>query len=289
MNDASGAVMAPAGWRETLNPAIYLISLLPGLVVLMHAERAMTGAVVAAMAAVVLLQHAINVLNDVADWKLGADEEKWDSWVRVHGETRAATVHGGLSVLAGGALGLAVLALSHKLWILGVAAPLVVLGFLYNAGPRPLSYTFLGEWVTGICYGGVYACLWLLTDKAFGMAAVAGSLAFAALAVSLLLSHQPPQIATDKAAGKHSFAVRFGADRTIRVSRGLFVFSLLMLGVSLLAGSSGPFVTMVFGAVAILAVHAVWRRTPRPRLILLQGAMAIGAGIAAHWLASLAA
>lgn len=275
MSNLDGAVMAPAGWREALNPAIYLISLLPGLVVLMLVDSNVMGVVLAATAAVVLLQHAINVLNDVADWKLGADEEKWDSWVRVHGETRAATVHGVLSFLAGGTLGLAVLVSTGKLWVLGVAAPLVILGFLYNAGPRPLSYTFLGEWVTGICYGGVFACLWLLTDKSFGFPAMAGSLAFAALAVSLLLSHQPPQIETDRAAGKHSFAVRYGAEKTIQVSRGLFVFALTMLGIAIWFGSTGKLAAAAFGIAALYAIFNVWQRQPGPRVILLQGAMAI--------------
>jgi 1,4-dihydroxy-2-naphthoate octaprenyltransferase len=270
-----------------LNPAIYLISLLPGMVVLMHAASASLGAVLAATAAVVLLQHAINVLNDVADWNLGADAEKWDSWVRVHGETRAALVHGVLSFAAGAALGLTALIAAHKLWILGVAAPLVTLGFLYNAGPRPLSYTFFGEWVTGICYGGVFACLWLLTENPFGISAVAGSLAFAALAVSLLLSHQPPQIATDKAAGKHSFAVRYGAGTTFRVSRGLFVAALAMLGICLLSARAGVLPTAVFGIGAAFAIYNVWRRAPSPRAILLQGAMAIGLGVTALVLVSL--
>lgn len=279
MTEARGAVMAPAGWREALNPAIYLISLLPGLVVFMHVGSTGRSVVLAATIAVALLQHAINVLNDVADWKLGADEEKWDSWVRVHGDTKAALIHGVLSFVAGAALGLAVLMATGKLWVLGVAAPLVILGFLYNAGPRPLSYTFLGEWVTGICYGGVFACLWLLTGNAFGISAATGSLAFAALAVSLLLSHQPPQIETDRAAGKHSFAVRYGAEKTIQVSRGLFVFSLATLGISIWSGSAENWVAVFFGIAAAYAIHNVWQRVPSPRVILLQGALAIAIGI----------
>ena len=41
-----------------------------------------------------------------------------------------------------------------------------------------------------------------------------GAIAFAALAVCRLLSHQPPQIETDRQAGKQSFAVRYGVRRT---------------------------------------------------------------------------
>lgn len=287
MSGANGAVMAPGRWRDALNPAIYLISLLPGLVVLMHADARSAGWVLAATLAVILLQHAINVLNDVADWKLGADVEKWDSWVRVHEGTRVAAWHGGLSFVAGSLLGLLVLVAMHKLWILGVAAPLVILGYLYNAGPRPLSYTQLGEWVTGLCYGGVFVCLWLLTGKPFGLAAFTGALAFACFAVALLLSHQPPQIATDRAAGKHSFAVRYGADKTIRVARGLFLLALVSLTANLWLGSTNGLVTVVFVLAAVTAARNVRSSTPNPRNILLQGTMAVSAGMAALILAAM--
>lgn len=286
MSSANGAALAPSGWREALNPAIYLISLLPGLVVLMHADAADRAAVLAATIAVILLQHAINVLNDVADWKLGADAEKWDSWVRVHHGTRLASWHGALSFVAGGLLGLAVLIATQKTWILGVAAPLVILGYLYNAGPRPLSYTQLGEWATGVCYGGVFACLWLLAGKPVDTAALTGALTFAAFAIALLLSHQPPQIASDRAAGKHSFAVRFGADTTFRVARGLFAFALVSLAANLWLGGLQGAGTLAFGLAALAAIGKVWRNTPDPRGILLQGAMAIGVGVAAQIVAA---
>ena len=47
-------------------------------------------------------------------------------------------------------------------------------------------------------------------------------IAFAALAVALLLSHQPPQIETDRRAGKLSFAVRFGVCTDRFTARLLF-------------------------------------------------------------------
>ncbi|NBT57551.1 hypothetical protein EBT16_02090, partial [bacterium] len=58
---------------------------------------------------------------------------------------------------------------------------------------------------------------------------LAGSFAFGALAVAVLLSHQPPQVLTDFAAGKMSFAVRHGVDQTYRVARGLTIISLVLL------------------------------------------------------------
>jgi hypothetical protein len=66
----------------------------------------------------------------------------------------------------------------------------------------------MGEWVTGICYGGVFCCLWLVYGLALNFVAVLGVMAIAALAMSLLLSHQPPQFETDRRVDKKSFCVR---------------------------------------------------------------------------------
>ena len=276
MNPRGGVLEAPTGWWRALNPAIYLISVLPGLVVLLHADGEARISVAAGTFAVVLLQHAINVLNDVADWRLGADVEKGDSWVRAHhGDLRIATAHGVLSLLAGGLIGLGTLAWTARFDIIPYALPLVALGYLYNAGTRPLSYTHLGEWVTGICYGGVFHCLWLLAGLHPGTASWAGTVSFGALAVALLLSHQPPQIDTDRAAGKRSFAVRYGAAQTCRTSQLLFVVALAALGTNLWAtlGFTGM---ALFVAAAIVAGVNVVLRPPNPRRILLQAVLVVG-------------
>jgi 1,4-dihydroxy-2-naphthoate octaprenyltransferase len=221
--------------------------------------------------AVVLLQHAINLLNDASDWALGADTEKLDSWVRFHHQNiRVTLVHGWVSFLLGGLLGLTVLVLAGKLWILMVAAPLLILGFLYNSGPRPLSYTHLGEWVTGVCYGpGVFGCLWLLSGEDLDVRAIMGAIAFAALAVCLLLSHQPPQIETDRLAGKQSFAVRYGVRRTRQVIYVLFMVFLLSIGVALRAGDNNALVLPVYAGMSLLVLIYVSRQLPKPVTVLI--------------------
>ena len=266
MPEMSAERAAPpvVSWRLALNPPIYLVSVLPGLGVPLLAQWSVPDPLGVALAtvAVVLLQHAINLFNDAADWRLGADVEKHDSWVRVHrGRPSVASWHGAASLLAGGLLGLAVLWLREQWCLLWVALPLVGLGYLYNAGPRPLSYTHLGEWVTGICYGpGVFGCLWLVGGLGVGTEMVAGMLAFAALAVALLLSHQPPQIDTDRSAGKLSFAVRFGAARTVRVARWLFIVFLGALAASLLSSRTDA----IGIAIALLAMVLAWRSHSGP-------------------------
>jgi len=273
--------LAP-GWRMALNPPIYLVSILPGLGVPLMSQAPVknAGGLLVATFAVVLLQHAINLFNDAADWRLGADTEKYDSWVRVHGERpQNAVLHGSLSLLAGGLLGLGLLWWQQQLWILVIALPMVALGYLYNAGSKPLSYTHLGEWVTGFCYGpGVFGCLWLVAGLEPGAGMVAGMVAFAALAVALLLSHQPPQIMTDRRAGKLSFAVRFGAARTVFTAR--LLFATFLAAVTIIVSSivsSG--VALVVGLLALLLLASVARAAINPKRILLAATAFITAGL----------
>jgi 1,4-dihydroxy-2-naphthoate octaprenyltransferase len=270
-------------WQDALNPPIYLVSVLPGLGVplLAHGEVPRPAGLLLATFAVVLLQHAINLFNDAADWRLGADAEKFDSWVRVHAQRPEIAVrHGVLSLLAGGLLGLSVLWWQHQWWLLWIAAPMLALGYLYNAGPRPLSYTHLGEWVTGLCYGpGVFGCLWLVAGLPPRAGMPAGMIAFAALAAALLLSHQPPQIATDREAGKLSFAVRFGVDRTVAAARWLACVFLVAVAGSLLVSQPGV-VGLAMALCAAILVYRLWARPVDPRGILLPASAFVALGLA---------
>jgi len=278
-------------WWQALDPPIYLISILPGAAVwLLTGVRGRTLAdVAAATLAVVLLQHAINVLNDVSDWRLGADLEKHNSWVRFHDEsTRTASLHGYASLVLGALLGLAVLVVAEKLWIAPLAAPLVLLGYLYNSGSRPLSYTHFGEWVTGLCYGpGVFGGLWLLATTDPRPVGVFGSIAFFALSVALLLSHQPPQIDTDRQAGKLSFAVRFGARLTYIGAKLLFFLFLLALGVALLYSTTNAASRITYAITAgAAAVLQAWQQPAPRRLLPAASAVILGtllAGIASSF------
>jgi 1,4-dihydroxy-2-naphthoate polyprenyltransferase len=269
MSVVAGALEVRSGWRQALNPALYLISILPGVAVWQLSGGAGRELLWATLA-VALLQHAINVLNDVSDWRMGADAEKWDSWVRAHHANLTLTsVHGWISFLCGGFLGLSVLISTQRIYILAIALPMVGLGYLYNSGKRPLSYTRMGEWVTGLCYGpGVVGCLWLLTDTPLGLRCALAMVAFAALAVALLFSHQPPQIESDRQAGKHSYAVRFGAEKTYLTAQVLLVIFFLTYGLSLATRSSGLQRVADF-SVAVVATAVALRTPPNPKRILL--------------------
>lgn len=221
--------------------------------------------------AVVLIQHAVNLFNDAKDWQLGADVEKFDSWVRVHGDNpRAATLHGALSLAAGAALGLSVLVVGERLWVLVFALPLALLGLIYNAGKRPLSYTAWGEWATGLCYGGVFAGLWFVAGLPAKVGPIAaGMVAFGGLASALLLSHQPPQVDTDRAAGKQSFAVRHGVEATRRWAKRLHVLALIAMVIAMATYHAPPLLTLSFTIFSLLAIMSVGCPGVNPKRIMV--------------------
>lgn len=268
-------VHSPTRWWQVLNPAIYLVSILPGVAVWLLARSPVHhGALWLATLAVVLLQHGINLLNDAKDWQRGADIHKYDSWVRYHGGSmRTAFHHGLISLTAGGVLGLLVLLLYQRLWILGFALPLTVLGVLYNAGRRPLSYTAAGEWATALCYGGVFSGLWFVAGQPAGRIALLGTLAFAAFATALLFSHQPPQIETDRQAGKRSFAVRHGALFTCQVASALWAVALGLLVLACWLGSQAVAMGKPFAFAAALGVIWIMRVGPNPKRMMLSAAL----------------
>lgn len=269
----AAATLARARWWQALNPAIYLVSILPGFGVwqLLPPSGKSLASLVAATFAVVLVQHAINLLNDVADWRLGADVDKWDSWVRIHdGDLGVATRHGWLSFGAGTLLGLITLAANDRLWVFALALPLVILGYRYNSGARPLSYTRAAEWVTGLCYGpGVFGGLWLATHQGVNLTTLLGSVAFGCLAVTLLLSHQPPQIHSDRQAGKRSYAARHGAARTYQAIRVLFLAFLATWAMAL-AYLQPHAATLAFNlALSVLAFATTYLKGFGPKHLLL--------------------
>lgn len=262
-------------WWQALNPAIYLVSILPGVAVWLVAINPVSHlALWPATFAVVLLQHGVNLLNDAKDWQLGADTEKYDSWVHRHnGNVSIVFYHGLISLLTGGILGLLILVLHQQLWILGFALPLVILGIMYNAGRHPLSYTALGEWATALCYGpGVFGGLWFIAGQPFNWVALFGMAAFSAFSTALLFSHQPPQIETDRQAGKNSFAVRHGESMTYRVSTVLFITSLVLL-VMACSESRNSLTMIIFILGAIAASMWITRVDPNPKRILLSATL----------------
>jgi 1,4-dihydroxy-2-naphthoate octaprenyltransferase len=256
---------------QVIQPAIYLISILPGLTwsTLLNGSSSGSHLMVITLA-VVLIQHGVNVLNDATDWKKGADSQKELSWVHFHGlELRIVKVHGLVSFLIGVLIGFSEIYYFQRFEVLYIAIPLLVLGYGYNDSQWTLSYTSLGEWVTGLCYGpGVFGCMGYLLSPAITPTLVLGSIAFGFLAVAVLFSHQPPQILNDFLAGKSSFAVRYGAKNTYLISRILCVSALSLLVLVLNLNTSSSLTSLTLLVSYAITLLRIFKSEPSPKLIL---------------------
>ncbi|HXF44902.1 MAG TPA: 1,4-dihydroxy-2-naphthoate octaprenyltransferase, partial [Burkholderiaceae bacterium] len=219
-----------AAWRLALRPRTLLIAVVPVVVGTAFAQRHAgdVDLAVAALALAVslLLQAIVNLQNDVGYTVRGG--EHVDRVGAREGLPRA-TALGVLSVRAVrvaivGAVALALLA--GLPLVARAGAPAAALGLLsiaaalaYMGGPRPIAYTPFGE-LTVLAFFGWAACagtfyvLTLALAPAVLLAATAiGMLAGAVLAVNNLRDAEH-----DRASGRRTFAVCFGA----RAARRLY-------------------------------------------------------------------
>jgi 1,4-dihydroxy-2-naphthoate octaprenyltransferase len=234
------------------------------------------GAFALALAAVVCVHGAVNVLNDVYDDTQGGDR---DNRERIHPftggsrfiqnavMTRAAMARWGAVLLAAGAaLGLA-LALRAGAAVLGLGLLGVGLGLAYSLPPVRLSDRGLGELAVGLGFGvlPVAGAAWLQSGR-WDADALWLSLPVAVWVALVLLANEVPDARADAAAGKRTLVVRLGPGGAARLYLALqFAAALPLAGLA--AGDALP-----WGALAV-AVFA-W-----PSAVL--AARDLGAGMAA--------
>lgn len=172
-----------------------------------------------ALAVALLLQVAANLANDVFDFRRGADAPGRTGPPRV---TQSGLIPPERVMAATGAtVGLAVALGTFLVWrggwpVLLAGCGAVVAAVAYTGGPYPLAYHGLGEPFVFLFFGlvGVAGAYYVqaleLTWRSVALAAPIGFLATAILVVNNLRD-----IATDRAAGKRTIAVRLGRVNTI--------------------------------------------------------------------------
>ncbi|MCB0076368.1 MAG: 1,4-dihydroxy-2-naphthoate polyprenyltransferase [Anaerolineales bacterium] len=176
------------------------------------------GAALAALLAALLIQIGTNFVNDLYDFRKGADTD------RRLGPTRA-TSAGWLSERAmvtgiGVSFGLAALLglyliLRGGLPILAVGIASLISGWAYTAGPFPLGYNGLGDLFVFLFFGiiavvGSYYVQALTTTPVAYLAA----LPMGALITNILAVNNTRDAETDQLAGKRTLAVLLGKGAT---------------------------------------------------------------------------
>lgn len=248
------------GWREakTLDPLILTVALL----------------------AVVLVHAGINVINDVADDRIGSDRLNRDRIYPFTGGSRfiqngimtsAEMVRWGTGLLATGAVLGFLLAVLNGPTVLAFGAFAVTLGLAYSLPPLSLGRRGLGELAVGLGFGilpsiGGY---WLQTGVVSSNAILL-SLPLGFWISAVLLANEWPDFKADAEAGKRTLVVRLG----LRGSRWLYmVLQMLAFGAFLVAVmwmEISPLGLILPGGLLALAVFAV-RAAQRSRETLRRG------------------
>src|SRR5262249_1861394 len=190
-------------------------------------ELPRVAAFIAALIGSIFIQIGTNLANDYSDAKRGADTVDRLGPVRVTSSGLvppqrvlvATWIAFGVGVVAG-----IYLAIVAGWVIIAVGAASIAAGVLYTGGPRPYGYAGLGELFVFLFFGLVavngscYVQLERLDWFPFGLSVAVGFLATAILVVNNIRD-----IDTDRRAGKHTLAVRFGRQGTRRLFMGVGV------------------------------------------------------------------
>jgi 1,4-dihydroxy-2-naphthoate octaprenyltransferase len=220
-------------------------------------------AVVLALAAIVFIHAAANVLNDVFDDLGGTDRHNDERIFPFTGgsrfiqngvmSVRQMALWGTLLLILGIAFGLGLVFHSGMLVLLfGVAG--VALGLLYSIPPVQLNARGLGELAVAAGFGilPVAGAAWLQSGISI-MGALVLSLPIACWVMAILLMNEVPDLKADQATGKLTLVVRLGLNRTRWLYLLIQVLALAILAVVVSLGMLQNSTWLVPGIFLLLA------------------------------------
>jgi 1,4-dihydroxy-2-naphthoate octaprenyltransferase len=224
----------------------------------------------AALFGSLLLQIGANLANDVYDFQKGVDtfERLGPRRVTQAGLLNPAQVKTGMWVTFAAA------ALFGLFLFLVAGWPVIIIGIFsilaaltYTAGPYPLGYHGLGELFVFVFFGLVAVNGTYYVQAGFiNSLSIWISLSIGLLAVAILVVNNLRDIITDKANGKFTLAVRFGA----RWARTEYFFvicvAFFLLPAGVLTGLLSPWVLLAWLALprAVGLVKFVYTKEGRP-------------------------
>jgi 1,4-dihydroxy-2-naphthoate octaprenyltransferase len=217
---AAGAPSALRAWWLTARPRTLPLALAPVLVgtaVAWSEDAARAWPALAALAGALWLQIGANFANDVFDAERGADTAERVGPARAVQQgwfsPSAVRIATGVAFAVAALFGVYLIAVGG--WPIAVLGVLSILaGFAYTGGPYPLGYHGLGEVTVFLFFGfGAVCGTAFVQTLEVSPTALLASVPVGALAAAVLVVNNARDIDTDRAAGKRTLAVRFGAGR----------------------------------------------------------------------------
>ena len=175
----------------------------------------------------VLMQSAVNTINDYEDFKTGLDTAE-----TILDQTDASIVYNAIDpksarnfavvlLVVSAALGLVVVYLSAwPLLVVGIVAAAVVV--LYSVGPKPISYIPLGEVFAGLFLGALVICsTYYALTLSFSPAVITVTVPSTITIGLILQTNNTCDIGRDTAANRRTLPILLGLKRSVRVLRVL--------------------------------------------------------------------
>jgi 1,4-dihydroxy-2-naphthoate octaprenyltransferase len=251
-------------WLQAIRPKTLWAGFSPVLIgaALARADGAYNSAVAWACLGVALsLQIGCNLANDYYDALSGADSATRLGPTRVTqaGLIAPAAVRRGfiLAFAVSAILGLA-LTMRGGWPILVLLVASIASGILYTAGPWPLGYIGLGDLFAFLFFGpvAVAGTYYLITQTLPDHALLAG-VGPGLFSVAILTVNNLRDIVSDRAAGKRTLAVRWGA----RFARAEYAIALLgACAVPLGLPHKGGWLACIILVPALLSIRAIHRQ-----------------------------
>ncbi len=172
------------------------------------------GPALAALWGAVFIQIGTNLVNDLGDFRRGADsgERIGPPRALAMGWLTLAQVRAGIlvSFLLAALAGIYLAAVAG--WpVVPIGIASIAAGVAYTAGPWPLAYHGLGDIFVFFFFGAVAVCgTYFVETRTLSADAVLAAIPVGALATAILVVNNVRDLDGDRAAGKRTLAVRVG-------------------------------------------------------------------------------
>lgn len=191
----------------------------------------------AMLVAALLIQSATNLFNDYYDFQHGQDQDKWTT----DPNSAQGPPHFIIPYVAGSLIGIAIaisawLAVQSTWWIIPAGVTGVIFGYLYSAGPRPLSSIGLGEKVAFTFLGPVVTIVsYVVQGFTLDFTIAAISLPFALVIASMILTNNIRDIEKDHTF-RNTLATLLGRMKAVNLLTTLLALAYLTILILIPAG-----------------------------------------------------
>lgn len=180
------------------------------------------------LVAMILIQSATNMINDYFDFKRGADgKERGDEKALVSGEVTPKQVLFIILIYQFIACIIGVYIASQTSYVILLIAFIGgMISIFYAFGPLPISYTPIGEIVSGVTMGiGITTTAIYIHSGVFNLSTLLVSIPTSVFIGTILLSNNLSDLEEDREAGRKTLPILIG----VKNSEKLWIFNVIML------------------------------------------------------------